>query len=168
MTTVLCTCWVNHLYSSSCESSLSPSLWAPSLHCVISVVISSPSNNPGTSPFASNVFMRSRKLESKTFDSSIMKQIRSPYTQSTTSLYTDFRILLPLKYSRFSVVFTKMKTLPTLHNKNNNNILRVAVDLRYKIYITLVKNCGSRIVSVWTFTPEKKLVNEHRIIRFTQ
>lgn len=39
---------VNHLYSSSVESSMSPSLWEPSLHCVIRVVNSSPSNNPGT------------------------------------------------------------------------------------------------------------------------
>ena len=71
------TCCVNHLYSSSAESSMSPSLTAPSLHCVISVEYSSPSNRPGTSPLASSVFMRSRKLESSTFDSSIMKQIFS-------------------------------------------------------------------------------------------
>lgn len=39
---------INHLYNSSVESSMSPSFWEPSLHCVISVVYSSPSNNPGT------------------------------------------------------------------------------------------------------------------------
>ena len=42
------TCWVNHLYSSSLLSSISPSLCEPSLHWVIRVVYSSPSNNPGT------------------------------------------------------------------------------------------------------------------------
>ena len=39
---------INHLYNSSVESSMSPSLCEPSLHCVISVVYSSPSNKPGT------------------------------------------------------------------------------------------------------------------------
>ena len=42
------TCCVNHLYSSSLLSNIRPSLCDPSLHCVISVVYSSPSNNPGT------------------------------------------------------------------------------------------------------------------------
>lgn len=71
------TCCVNHLYSSSAESSMSPSLTAPSLQPVMSVEYSSPSNRPGTSPLASKVFMRSRKLESSTLDSSMMKQIFS-------------------------------------------------------------------------------------------
>ena len=39
---------VNHLYSSSCESSIRPSFWAPSLHWVIRVAYSSPSKRPGT------------------------------------------------------------------------------------------------------------------------
>lgn len=36
------TCPVNHLYSSSFESNIRPSRWAPSLHWVIRVVYSSP------------------------------------------------------------------------------------------------------------------------------
>lgn len=39
---------VNHLYSSSWESSIRPSFWAPSLHWVIRVAYSSPSKRPGT------------------------------------------------------------------------------------------------------------------------
>ena len=42
------TCSVNHLYSSSLESNIRPSRCEPSLHWVIKVVYSSPSNNPGT------------------------------------------------------------------------------------------------------------------------
>lgn len=44
----LITWLVNHLYSSSCVSSIRPSFWAPSLHWVIRVAYSSPSNRPGT------------------------------------------------------------------------------------------------------------------------
>ena len=39
---------MNHLYNSSGESNIKPSLWAPSLHWVIRVVNSSPSKRPGT------------------------------------------------------------------------------------------------------------------------
>ncbi|CAN7950632.1 unnamed protein product, partial [Ixodes pacificus] len=72
------TCPVNHLYSSSLESSMSPSRWDPSLHWVIRVLYSSPSKRPGTSPLASSVFMRSRNDESSTLPSSSTKQIFSP------------------------------------------------------------------------------------------
>ena len=41
-------CCVNHLYSSSVLSKIRPSLCDPSWNCVISVVYSSPSNNPET------------------------------------------------------------------------------------------------------------------------
>lgn len=98
---------VNHLYSSSWESSIRPSFWAPSLHCVIRVAYSSPSKRPGTwetqwypglrglgarhhgtrpaaacqgvitSPLASRVFIRSRNPESSTLDSSMMNAIFS-------------------------------------------------------------------------------------------
>lgn len=44
----LMTWLVNHLYSSSCVSSIRPSFWAPSLHWVIKVAYSSPSKRPGT------------------------------------------------------------------------------------------------------------------------
>ena len=57
---------------------MSPSLCAPSLHAVINAAYSSPSNNPGTSAFARRVFIRSRKAESSTFDSSRMNAIFSP------------------------------------------------------------------------------------------
>ena len=111
----LITWLVNHLYSSSCVSSIRPSFWAPSLHWVIRVAYSSPSNRPGTykeestsgsrtqiympqktkrqqyhlvlnelkiqmavtSPLASSVFILSRKPESSTLDSSMMKAIFS-------------------------------------------------------------------------------------------
>ncbi|CAN7949923.1 unnamed protein product, partial [Ixodes hexagonus] len=75
------TCPVNHLYSSSLESSISPSRWDPSLHWVIRVLYSSPSNRPGTSPLARRVFMRSRNEESSTLPSSSTKQIFSPCTR---------------------------------------------------------------------------------------
>lgn len=39
---------VNHLYSSSWESSIKPSFCAPSLHWVMRVAYSSPSKRPGT------------------------------------------------------------------------------------------------------------------------
>ena len=42
------TCSVNPLYSSSLLSKIRPSLCDPSWNCVISVVYSLPSNNPGT------------------------------------------------------------------------------------------------------------------------
>ncbi|CAN7979473.1 unnamed protein product, partial [Ixodes pacificus] len=78
------TCPVNHLYSSSLESSMSPSRWDPSLHWVIRVLYSSPSKRPGTSPLASSVFMRSRNDESSTLPSSSTKQIFSPCAPRTT------------------------------------------------------------------------------------
>ena len=60
------TCCVNQRYSSSGVSSIWPSRCEPSLHCVINVVYSSPSNKPGTSPFSNSVFIRSRKSGPRT------------------------------------------------------------------------------------------------------
>jgi hypothetical protein len=55
-----------------------PALWEPSLQAVMSAAYSSPSKRPGTSALARRVFIRSKKPESRTLDSSIMKQIFSP------------------------------------------------------------------------------------------
>mmetsp|Transcript_21583 Transcript_21583/g.43755 ORF Transcript_21583/g.43755 Transcript_21583/m.43755 type:complete len:223 (-) Transcript_21583:262-930(-) len=72
-----CTSWINRLYSSSSVSSMKPSRCAASRHCCISDGHSSPSNNPGISPDASNAFMSSKNPVDSTLLSSKMKQIVS-------------------------------------------------------------------------------------------
>ena len=135
------TCCVNHLYSSSLLSNIRPSLCDPSLHCVISVVYSSPSNNPGTYITDNNI----RILEN----------------QCLLNYYSyAYGCLLSLK-RWFYLINLEMKMCPFKWE-----LLRGTYS-RYKYFWTENPFQGALCTVVFTLKPPPPYISIHKILFFT-